>query len=310
MIIEKYHPGRAQEWDDFVERSKNGTFLHRRGFMDYHAHRFVDHSLMFTHQGELIALLPANASGTTLHSHGGLTYGGLLTNERMTATTALTLFEVLVDHLRSLGFTQLLYSPTPHIYHRLPAEEDLYALWRLGATTSRLEISSALTPSAHFPFRELRRRGIKKALKAGVEISTHSSLDQFWPILEQNLLQTHGVAPVHTQAEMEMLMHRFPQNIRLHTATRAGECLAGVVMFITPQVAHAQYISASNEGKTAGALDLLFAHLIDTAYASSPYFDFGKSTEQGGQHLNETLIFQKEGFAARAICYPTLLLRL
>ncbi len=311
MDIQRYSPQRAQEWDAFVDRSKNGTFLHRRGFMDYHSDRFTDHSLLITHQGELLALLPANASGTTLRSHGGLTYGGLLTTERMTALLALELFQALADYLRAAGFTELLYSPTPHIYHRIPAEEDLYALWRLGATTSRLEISSTLTPSSHFPFRELRRRGIKKALKAGVEIDAEPSIDRFWPILEQNLQQAHGVMPVHTLAEMKMLMERFPQNIRLHTvSSQEGECMAGVVMFLTPQVAHVQYISASAAGKAACALDLLFAHLIDSLYASVPHFDFGKSTEEGGRHLNQSLIFQKEGFAARAVCYQTLRLPL
>ena len=34
-------------------------------------------------------------------------------------------------------------------------------------------------------------------------------------------------------------------------------------------------------------------------------FDFGVSTEQRGSYLNEGLIFQKEGFGGRAICYDT-----
>ena len=36
----------AREWDAFVGASKNGTFLLTRPYMDYHADRFTDHSLI------------------------------------------------------------------------------------------------------------------------------------------------------------------------------------------------------------------------------------------------------------------------
>ena len=35
------------------------------------------------------------------------------------------------------------------------------------------------------------------------------------------------------------------------------------------------------------------------------YFDFGISTEHNGRLLNEGLIYQKEGFGGRGICYDT-----
>ena len=45
--IVRYTAEKADEWNAFVAESKNGTFLFNRGYMDYHADRFVDHSLMF-----------------------------------------------------------------------------------------------------------------------------------------------------------------------------------------------------------------------------------------------------------------------
>ena len=87
MTIERYTPAHAAEWDAFVDASRNGTFLHRRGYMDYHAHRFADHSLMARdHAGRLLAVLPAHTSGTVLASHNGLSYGGwLMAPRRVTA---------------------------------------------------------------------------------------------------------------------------------------------------------------------------------------------------------------------------------
>ena len=78
------------------------------------------------------------------------------------------------------------------------------------------------------------------------------------------------------------------------------------MLFITSKVVHIQYIAASDEGRALGALDWLFQHIIDHArehYPNAVYLDFGISTEQQGLVLNEGLIFQKEGFGARGVCY-------
>ena len=82
--ITRYTAAQSAEWNEFVERSKNGTFLFHRSYMDYHADRFTDHSLMVWNKGRLSALLPANEHDGTLYSHQGLTYGGLITNQLYT----------------------------------------------------------------------------------------------------------------------------------------------------------------------------------------------------------------------------------
>ena len=46
MTVTAYSINRRELWDEFVSHSKNGTFLIRRGFMDYHADRFFDCSVM------------------------------------------------------------------------------------------------------------------------------------------------------------------------------------------------------------------------------------------------------------------------
>ena len=58
--IERYTPALAREWDDFIGRSRNGTFLLRRGYMDYHSDRFVDCSWVVRRRGGIRAVLPAN----------------------------------------------------------------------------------------------------------------------------------------------------------------------------------------------------------------------------------------------------------
>lgn len=47
--------------------------------MEYHSDRFNDHSLMFFDDSQkLLAILPANHADGKLHSHQGLTFGGII----------------------------------------------------------------------------------------------------------------------------------------------------------------------------------------------------------------------------------------
>ena len=79
LRVERYTADRGEEWNEFVRRSKNGTFLFERGYMEYHGDRFVDCSLIVRDdRGRLIALLPASRHDDALVSHGGLTYGGFV----------------------------------------------------------------------------------------------------------------------------------------------------------------------------------------------------------------------------------------
>ena len=63
LEIVRYTPDQKQAWNDFVGRSKNGTFLLDRDYMDYHADSFTDHSLMVYRRDKLYALLPINWGG-------------------------------------------------------------------------------------------------------------------------------------------------------------------------------------------------------------------------------------------------------
>ena len=143
--IKRYEPSHEQAWNDFVARSKNGTFLFDRRFMDYHSDRFADSSLMILRKGRIYALLPANRVGDTLHSHQGLTYGGLLTDAKATAEGVMEAFGALNAWLRNDGVRRVTYKAMPWIYHRLPAEEDLYALTQVcHARLLTREISSTI----------------------------------------------------------------------------------------------------------------------------------------------------------------------
>ena len=102
---------------------------------------------------------------------------------------------------------------------------------------------------------------------------------------------------------MRLLVERCPDAIRLYAAYRGERMLAGVVVYETPRVTHAQYIASTAEGRDAAALDAILDHLLNDVYRDTAYFDFGISTEDEGRSLNEGLIANKESYGARAIVY-------
>lgn len=304
MEIRRYRREDKELWNFFVSKARNATFLFDRNYMDYHADRFDDNSFMFYHKGKLKAVLPANVAGDTLYSHQGLTYGGLLLDKKATVEDVLECFDSLNSWLRENGISKVVYKALPWIYQQYPSEEDLYALtWKCKAQLISRDISSSIVIDNKLKFAESRKSGIRKALSLNIEVGESNDVDGFWHVLEDNLGNRYNAKPVHTSSEMKLLMSRFPNNIRLYVAKMNGEIVGGTLIYVTPQVVHTQYISASVEGKKHGALDLLFDYIINKVYANCRYFDFGKSTERGGAYLNEPLIFQKEGFGGRGVCY-------
>ena len=305
MRIEEYAPDRREVWDAFVSRAKNGVFLFDRAYMDYHSERFRDASLLVYEDDRAIALLPASAHGERVVSHGGLTFGGFLTDERMRTATMLGVFERACEHLRDRGFRHLVYKAIPHIYHSMPAEEDLYALFRADASLTCRAVSTTIRTAARPKVTKGRKWAIKRARTLGVRVERSIDFEAFMRIEEENLGLRHGVRPVHTVAEMRLLAERFPDNIKLFAAATGAAMLGGVVVYESANVAHTQYIAATEAGREVGALDAVVDHLLDEVYGEKRYFDFGISTDHGGRNLNEGLAANKESFGGRAVVYDT-----
>lgn len=303
LRIERYLDEQKNVWDDFVDRSKNGTFLFRRDYMDYHRHRFSDHSLIVYDEGHVAALLPANRQGARIVSHGGLTFGGFLIDDAMTASRMLAVLTHTCETLRHDGFEEILLKPVPHIYCRRPAEEFNYAVFRCGGQLYRRDVTTALIPAQNQRWQERRDRSLKKARAAGVVCRQSEDFSAYWEILSTNLKESHNLTPVHTVEEICGLHGAFPRNIKLFCAFLMGEMVAGVLIYDAGRVAHAQYTASSQGGRACGALDLLFHYLLAEIYPDKPYFDFGVSTENEGLTLNEGLVAFKEGFGGRTITH-------
>lgn len=304
MPVIRYKNAFAKEWDDFVRSSRNGTFLHLRSYMEYHADRFVDHSLVFRdNRHRIVALLPANACGEILYSHQGLTYGGLILSPHTRTAQVQQVFLELRAYMGAHLFSKLIYKCIPPVYHRYPAEEDLFELFRSGGRL--LSRTPATVVSLRDPlfFSELRKRGARKARQAGCTVEEASDMNLFWQVLSTNLKQRFNASPVHSLEEIQLLHSRFPENIRCFQVLHDKQVIAGTLLYDCHRTLHTQYISAGEEGRSLHALDLLFEQLLLQARNDYDWFDFGTSAGIGENALNMGLISQKEGFGGRSIMY-------
>jgi hypothetical protein len=300
--IIKYASNLRQDWDQVVKESKNGNFLHLRDYMEYHAHRFDECSVVITRQDKPIAVFPCNRVSDQVISHGGLTYGGLIYGVDVRAAEMLEIFRELVHYYKNIGIKSLRYRAIPHIFHSCPAEEDLYALFRLNAKLYRRDISCVIQMDKRLKFTRLRRSNIEKAKNFELEIQEGDLFEDFHRLLTQ-VVGKYGAKPVHSLEELQLLHGRFPDSIRLFGAFKEDQLFAGALIYDFGQVAHLQYVANSEEGRKVGALDYIIGHLIENVFSSRRYFSFGTSNEKEGQYLNEGLVFQKEGFGGRGVAH-------
>jgi hypothetical protein len=300
LTVHRYGPAERLAWDEVVRNARARHFMFERAYMDYHRDRFDDASWFVLLDDRPIAVLPGSAHGDELVSHGGLTFGGLLSTRSLTTVRAVAAVDALTAALRAAGFRRLTYKPMPHLYHVEPAEEDLYAFSSAGARLVGREVTAAIRPGPRPTYSRTRRAGVRAA-SGLVEFGESGRFEEFWALLVTVLAERHGARPVHSVTEIRCLAARFPGRIRLFVASEAGTVVAGTVIFQTPIVAHAQYIATGSRGRELSALDSLLDHLLVVLYPRM-WFDFGISHERDGR-INEGLARHKESYGARAIVH-------
>lgn len=301
--IKQYQLTDKDTWNNFLETSKNGIFMFNRNYMEYHSDRFQDNSLMFYEDEELLALLPGSISGNELISHGGLTFGGFITESKIKQHTMIDCICELKKYLKEQNIKKLIYKAIPHIYHNLPSEEDLYALWVNGAKLIRRDIASVIELNNLIKMPKGRKAQISRAKREGVIIKQSLDFNTFIELENIILKKYHNTKATHTAEELELLKSRFDDEIQLWIAEYNGEMIAGSIIFVYNNLVHTQYLASNDLSRKIGGLDLLISTLIEKYVGEKRYFDFGISTENNGKYLNTGLISQKEGFGGRGVVY-------
>ena len=307
VAVRRYREQDAEAWDTLTAESWNGTFLHQRRFIAYHGERFQDLSLVAEDdRGRIIGLLPAALHPErtdTVVSHPGLTYGGVVHKGALRGAVMLEVLQDICGVYREMKLRYLQYKAVPYIYHVTPSNDDLYAMFRLRAVRYRCDLSATIDLDFRRKPSKLRRRDLAKARRAGVSVASGPEyLEPFWAVLKANLRTKYNTRPVHTLEEINDLQRRFPDQIRCIVGNLGHRVVAGVVVFETPKVVHVQYSASTAEGHSVGASTAVMDRAIENGTdRGARYFDFGVSTEQEGQVLNNGLHRFKTSFGAGGV---------
>ncbi len=298
--IRSYQSSDFALWNAFVDKAKNATFLFHRNFMEYHAARFEDFSLMIFDGEKVVAILPANRVGNAVYSHQGLTYGGLVLAEKAKLGDVIEMFKLVLHFLNENQIKTLQVKVIPSIYTSCFSDEIEHIMFLSKAKIIRKDALSVIVLKMPFFFTKTRRESINRGKKNNLIIKEDNNFELFWnQILIPNLKQKHQAKPVHTFEEMVNLQQHFPKNIRHFNVYHNDEIVAGSTVFITDKVAHPQYISGNEKKNKLGSIDYLYSYLITEIFHDKNYFDFGPSHEENGMKINSGILFWKESFGAK-----------
>src|SRR5688500_7397432 len=87
--VRRYEAADRARWDQVVRTARNSHFMFERGYLEYHADRYSDASLLFETSGRLVAVLPAHqfresATGElVVAAHDGLSFSGFVVSPSM-----------------------------------------------------------------------------------------------------------------------------------------------------------------------------------------------------------------------------------
>ena len=308
MKVVAYEESMASMWDGFCRDALSSTFLHTRNFLAYHGDRFKDQSvLMFNEKEELVGLLPAAedpSNSSSLVSHPGSTFGGLIHQGGLKGGKMIDALKAASNHYAELGYQALTVKVVPHIYHVVPSQDEVYALTQLGAARVRCDLTSTIDLSVPREISQRRKRSLKKAQKFDLQVSQDKlRVGELWDLIKENL-KKHAAEPTHSKDELEALVRRCADDISILVAIQEDVAIAGLVLFSSENVVHAQYIDSSPTGNDLCALDLLLDHAIENAKISGArFFDFGISTERGGTYLNDSLYTFKSEFGGGGVVH-------
>jgi hypothetical protein len=301
--VRPYEPADATAWDALVEGAPAGTFLHTRAFLGYHGDRLADRSLVVEGERGLLGVLPAAlrpGDEAVVETHPGATFGGLVRAPALAGEAVVSALADVAAHYRAAGLRMLVYKPVPLAFHATPDQDDVYALFRLGARLSRAELSAGVDVTAPVAYQERRRRALAKARRAGLTVTRGiERAADYWPVLEAGLAARHDAAPVHTAAEIADIRARCPGAVDVVVAVEDGATVAGAVVFDFGVALHTQYLMAGERGRDVGGLDLVIdAVVADARERGRRWVSFGTSNEDQGRVLNTGLYEYKRGFGA------------
>ncbi|WP_157686740.1 hypothetical protein [Nonlabens sp. Hel1_33_55] len=293
MNITRYTSVYKNQWDDFIRKSASGCFLHERDFMEYHADRFVDHSLMIWNEDELVACFPAHISNKVLKSHRGLTYASLLVDREESQFDQI--LAELIHYVRQQQFDSLELKLPPPFYNA-NFDWEWSILKNSGFKTSLESVDLVVDFTHDWQPSRKKTIGYRNGKFEKLKLVKYLSLKDFWSdLLEPQLMSRHQAKPTHNIEEIQLLQDYFNSKILQYGVVYNRELVAGITLFDFDHILKIQYAAGNKKGFELNAMDFLYLEIIKEAKEQGrKYVDLGTVNHPDGS-LNEGLLrFKKQ----------------
>lgn len=293
--VRLYQKSDFETWNAFIDKAKNATFLFHRHFMEYHEDRFKDFSLIVENDSKWFAILPANVVGNEIFSHQGLTYGGLVYDEKIDAAQVRLIWVEVLDYLKRQQKRGLIYKSILPFYTQKSSDEMSYFLFNNKADLFRKDLNLAIDFAKKWSVSKSKMKHFRRISEMDLEIRQDQNFELFWnSVLIPRLAEKHQAKPVHTLGEIEKLAAYFPENILQYNVYLEDEIIAGITLFRYKNGVKSQYGATTVTGEKHRALDFLFINLIEKFKDEVAFFDMGTVTENNELGYNPGLLKQKE----------------
>ncbi len=312
ITVKKYENQDKPQWDSFVTKSENTTFLFYRDFMEYHKDRFDDFSLLFLDANKLVGILPANRKSVSIYSHSGLTFGGLILSNNLGVSDSENIFKELIRFLKEEKFEECIINIIPSFYQNNYSSTLDYLLFKYNATLIKRDLNFAINLERPLNIHKSKLKFENKGFWKGLDIEKTSDFSSFWDtVLIPGLQEKYNTTPVHSLKEITYLASKFPKNIKQYNVLLKGKVIAGITLFLNKKVVKSQYGITNEEGKKLRALDYLYIQLIRKYQSKGfSYFDMGTTNENNGYSYNKGLTKYKEEFSAKPLNQDQYLIKL
>lgn len=304
--VRPHEAGERETWQDFLGRSDNGCLYHDLDFLDYHEPgRFPFEHLLLRQGGEMLALVPggpvATEAGTVYASPLGASFGGPVLHAGLRTSQGLALVEALQAYAVSRGHCGLDLTLGPSVFAATPCETLPFALFGRGFRLAHrwlcamLDLKAAKAPRYETLFHKRQAGLVRACRRKGMTLGEYGpeGLPLFLKPFEDTYAR-HGVPATHTPQEIDWLLRRLPDRVRLFLAMRDGRCAMGVLLFmLRPDVGSTFYICSDAAMSREDGGYFLFAALADLlAERGVRWLDLGPCSWDG--NFNAGVTFFKE----------------
>ena len=315
MKIVKYQNNHHQNlWDNYIQKSNNGTIFHLRKFLSYHQTRtFKDCSLMFYEKEKIQAIFSGAIIKDCLYSHPGASFGGFVYND-LSFVAFRKMIDLLIEYAHNHKIKEVVIIPPPFIYYTLYNEAMEYCLYYKGFNITEYYISSFvdLRYDIEGQIHSRKKRYIKK-IKNQMIVKESNDLDLFYPILLDNKAR-HDTKPTHTLQELKILIDRFPNDIKLLLNYHNNEVIGGSLNFITTNNTCILFYNMMDYKykDLQPASFQIYKSLKWAKKIGLDYLDIGVSQLYDGDIMapHDSLINFKEQFGAKAMIRKVMKLKL